>query len=85
MKRANGGTFEVENWQALVDMAGGKCPRCGQPRKLELDHIQPVSEGGTSYLHNLQPLCRTCNAQKGTDTHDYRNLAMLQWLDLVTD
>lgn len=85
MNRANGGEFDLENWQTLVDMTGAKCPKCGKKRRLELDHIKPVAEGGTSYLYNLQPLCRSCNASKGTSTEDYRTPAMLQWLDLVTD
>ena len=83
-KRANGGEFKMEDWQTLVELAHGKCPACGKRRKLNMDHIVPVVKGGTNYLYNLQPLCRSCNSQKMTDTHDYRTPAMLQWLDLVT-
>lgn len=32
--------------------------------KLEVDHIVPVSRGGTNDPHNLQTLCRNCNHLK---------------------
>ena len=80
MKRSNGGAYDLEEWQVLVDMAKGKCPCCGKRRKLELDHIKPVSRGGTSNLENLQPLCRRCNASKGATTIEYRTPRMFQFL-----
>ena len=84
VKRSNGGSYDLADWQALVRMAEGKCLCCGKKRKLELDHIKPVMEGGTSNLENLQPLCRWCNASKGTERIDYRKPAMLQFVDLMS-
>jgi hypothetical protein len=44
------------------------CQMCGASRSsgavLEIDHIHPVSKGGTNDLSNLQVLCRDCNAGK---------------------
>ena len=34
-------------------------------RLLTLDHIVPVSRGGTSIRSNLQTMCRVCNNKKG--------------------
>jgi len=43
----------------------GRCFRCntgGTPNnKLEIDHIVPVSEGGTNRLSNLRILCQNCH------------------------
>jgi len=44
------------------------CQMCGVSRTdgavLEIDHIHPVSKGGTNARANLQVLCRECNAGK---------------------
>ena len=36
----------------------------GQPG-LNIDHIMPVSKGGTDDMSNLQALCEECNKEKG--------------------
>jgi 5-methylcytosine-specific restriction endonuclease McrA len=47
------------------------CQQCGaSPRKnqsvaIEVDHIMPVSKGGTNDKTNLQTLCDVCNSGKG--------------------
>jgi len=45
-----------------------KCQSCGagveDGAKLEIDHIKPVSKGGTNEPENLQVLCKTCNIGK---------------------
>jgi len=45
-----------------------RCQMCGVTAKdgatLEIDHIHPVSKGGTNEPDNLQVLCRDCNAGK---------------------
>jgi 5-methylcytosine-specific restriction endonuclease McrA len=47
---------------------GYRCRECGatnQETSLEVDHIIPVSQGGTDELKNLQTLCTACNRAKG--------------------
>jgi hypothetical protein len=45
-----------------------QCQMCGVSRTdgavLEIDHIHPISKGGSNGLHNLQVLCRECNSGK---------------------
>lgn len=41
------------------------CTACGAADDLSVDHIQPVSKGGTNEMSNLQTLCRSCNSAKG--------------------
>ncbi len=44
---------------------GGKCVKCGNQRKLEFDHIIPISQGGSNSKRNIQLLCEQCNREKG--------------------
>lgn len=76
IRRANGGRFAQERWEELCAMAGNRCVACGADEPLEIDHIVPVTEGGSGNLANLQPLCRSCNASKGTTMVDYRTEQM---------
>ena len=44
-----------------------RCLECGASNKdtvLHIDHIVPVSQGGSDELSNLQTLCETCNLAK---------------------
>ena len=68
-----GGNYTAAEWNALVKHYGGKCLCCGRDDvTLTVDHIIPVSKGGTSNIDNLQPLCLSCNAGKRDNTIDYR-------------
>lgn len=50
-------------------LASGKCAACGTTEgMIVIDHIVPISRGGTSDRSNLQPLCFGCNASKGRRT-----------------
>ncbi len=51
--------------KALVERDGYRCTKCGAEKDLHIDHIVPVSAGGTNQLSNLQFLCRPCNIAKG--------------------
>jgi len=42
-----------------------KCGRQASEARLEVDHIIPVSKGGTDEDSNLQTLCFECNRGKG--------------------
>lgn len=51
---------------------GNKCLKCGSTKRLTIDHILPLSLGGSNKQFNLQTLCRSCNQEKGIQTIDYR-------------
>lgn len=41
------------------------CKHCGSQENLSIDHIKPVTKGGTDDIENLQTLCKRCNSKKG--------------------
>lgn len=53
---------------------GFKCASCGDCHGLEIDHVVPLANGGTSDYDNLQLICKTHNMAKGTETIDYRQV-----------
>ena len=72
-KTGAGGSFTAAEFKALIRHYGGKCLCCGRTDvKLAADHVVPVAKGGSSNIDNIQPLCKSCNSSKGTQTIDYR-------------
>ena len=50
------------------------CNICGNEKDdvpLEIDHIIPISKGGTDEMDNLQTLCKDCNIGKSDRIVDY--------------
>lgn len=52
----------------LIEEKGPFCEDCGQETKLQVDHIIPISRGGTNDMENLQLLCYKCHQKK----HNYK-------------
>lgn len=51
----------------IYDRQNGLCAYCGQHRNIKhmtVDHIIPLSKGGTDSLDNLQCACKMCNRIK---------------------
>jgi len=66
------GSFTAQEWQQLCEKYDNKCLCCSSDGPLEADHVVPLSKGGSSYIDNIQPLCRLCNSRKRDKTIDYR-------------
>lgn len=67
------GQFTQAEWADLCAKYGNQCLACGRnDRPLTVDHIVPLSQGGTNWITNVQPLCKPCNQMKFTKIIDYR-------------
>ena len=56
----------------VFERHGKECLKCGSSYRLSIDHIISVKNGGSNKLSNLQPLCKSCNSEKGAKNIDYR-------------
>ncbi len=66
-KHAAGGmSFQDSLW--LKTLFKGGCAYCRDGKGDTLDHILPLSKGGTNDKENLVMACRSCNSSKGAKT-----------------
>jgi 5-methylcytosine-specific restriction endonuclease McrA len=70
------GKHTLQEWENLLAEFDYKCAFCRKKKELTKDHIIPLSEGGTDYIDNIQPLCRSCNSRKWK--HIYENPELLE-------
>lgn len=66
-KRGVEGVHTAEDIRRLFDAQNGYCGGCGRDFSVtgyHVDHIQPLSRGGSNWPDNLQLLCPTCNTRK---------------------
>lgn len=68
------GECSREEWELILQQFApdGRCPACGRQKPPTMDHIVPLSLGGSNYPFNLQPLCGNCNSTKGQKVIDFR-------------
>lgn len=69
------GSFTRREWEDLLARTP-KCPRCrrrwtsirppaGRTSPVTVDHVMPLSRGGSNDISNIQPMCHRCNSSKG--------------------
>jgi 5-methylcytosine-specific restriction endonuclease McrA len=52
-------------WKEIKAAYGHRCVYCGRKMlKLTMDHITPLSKGGSHTVSNIVPACQSCNSAK---------------------
>ncbi len=77
-KHSAPGKFTIQEWDELKANYDHRCLRCNKQEpeiKLSVDHVVPISCGGSNSIDNIQPLCVPCNVSKNAKTIDYRKAA----------
>ena len=72
IEKGSGNTVIIDKF-ALLSRQGGMCANCkikGVDVVWHLDHIMPLSRGGTHTLSNVQVLCSFCNQRKSSKLPD---------------
>lgn len=50
-----------------------RCAYCGRELPLSMDHVVPLSRGGSNIIENIVPACKSCNSSK-------KNTPLLIWM-----
>jgi 5-methylcytosine-specific restriction endonuclease McrA len=64
LKNKASGTYTHDDWQARLAYHENRCAYCGCGGKMTIDHMIPLSRGGTNWPSNLVPACHSCNSGK---------------------
>jgi 5-methylcytosine-specific restriction endonuclease McrA len=57
------GTCSPAQLQARIDYYGKLCYVCFAPYQA-IDHVIPITKGGSNWPANLRPICKSCNSRK---------------------
>lgn len=68
-KRGAEGRWTASDWAEILGAHNHCCAHCkvefSEDFTASVDHIVPLSKGGSNWPSNLQPLCVPCNRKKG--------------------
>lgn len=73
-KKSVVGSFTPAEWLGKLEEFHNCCAYCGSPTidilesALTIDHIVPLSRGGSNFIDNIVPACSRCNFEKHTMT-----------------
>ena len=75
-RKANAKGFcTPEQLEARLEYYGYQCAYCPRPYE-HIDHVIPLSKGGTAWPANLVPACASCNHRKS-------NRSIWEWLAIL--
>ena len=82
-KKGAEGSHTLQEWNDLKSSYDNCCCACGNMTTLTKDHIIPLVKGGSDYIENIQPLCKSCNCKKNTKIVNYKTNDICENPELV--
>jgi hypothetical protein len=74
VNNAPGNGWSVKEEKQLIEDYGHRCAYCDKKTdKITMDHIVPITRGGTHSIENIAPACGSCNSSK-------HNKPLLVWM-----
>lgn len=70
-RKKNNGIYKITQ-RELDRLYASPCAYCGSRENITLDHVVPISKGGTHGVGNIVPACRFCNFSK-------RDRLLIEW------
>jgi len=64
-KQSISGSVTPKTIKNMFERFGHACVYCGSTERLTMDHLIPLSRGGTNVESNLVSACYSCNCSKG--------------------
>lgn len=65
--KTTNGTYAI-SVKELKKLYSSPCIYCQSTKQISLDHVVPVSRGGSHGIGNIVPACKSCNSSKGSKT-----------------
>lgn len=76
--------LSAAEWRWLCELYDHHCAYCGTATdQLTLDHVVPLSQGGSNTLSNVVPACSGCNSNKGARTPEQAEMAFAVRVDVA--
>lgn len=73
LKQNNGGSYTINQWNESLKYFNNKCAYSGKTmEQVSVEHIIPITKGGTSYIWNIIPCELSLNISKN-------NKDLLEW------
>ena len=82
-RKHNEGSVSFEELKRLYKLFP-VCPYCNINKTNSIDHITPLSRGGTNNSDNLVPVCISCNSKKRDKTlWEFLPILAMMWSKIV--
>lgn len=71
-RNAPGVGVQPRDWERLIKRFRSRCAYCDSEGDMTMDHVVPLSRGGTHSVGNILPACLSCNSSKN-------NKLLVEW------